>query len=328
MPITPPKLQKGDEVRILAPSDSMSGFDKQNLELSKKKLESLGFKVSYGKNVMEINNFGTSPVESRIEDLHQAFADTNVKMILPVIGGLHSNQLLSNLNWNLITNNPKILGGYSDTSALQNAIYAKTGLVTYSSIAFVMMAKSRNNQYSFDSFLKCLASNEPYEIEDSKFWDDSQWWQDQESYEIFQTSGHVVINHGHGEGRILGGNLGTFRLLQGTEFFPNQDTDYIYFLEDCSPITAKDFLRELQSLLHASNLNNLKAIVFGRFQRGSKIDNQTLAEIVNEFPELNNIPIIAGASFGHTYPIATFPIGGQVKISATSGVCKIEIINH
>lgn len=65
-------------------------------------------------------------------DLHAAFADPEVAGILTVIGGYNSNQLLPHLDFGLIAANPKVLCGYSDITALQNALLARTGLVTYS----------------------------------------------------------------------------------------------------------------------------------------------------------------------------------------------------
>ena len=38
-----------------------------------------------------------------------------------------------------------------------------------------------------------------------------------------------------------------------------------------------------------------------------------MQEMIASKPELAHIPIIANASFGHTTPIFTFPIGGRVK---------------
>ena len=325
--IYPDKLQRGDEIRILAPSDSMSSVSKLNLELAKTKLQSFGYKVTFGRRSFEKNSFNqSSSIEARVEDLHVAFRDQNVKMILPVIGGYNSNQILDSLDWDIIKHNPKILGGYSDTTALQNAIFAKTNIVTYSSVAFVMMAKSRNNDYSFYSFLNCLTLEKKYQLSIPEYWDDSQWYIDQNNYDLFADTELQIINKGKSSGIIIGGNLGTLRLLQGTEYFPKQEQDFIYFLEECQPSKANDFDRELQSLLHASNLKNLKGLVIGRFQPSSKISSEILKTIISQYPILDGIPVIANAPFGHTYPIATFPIGGLVSLDTDSA--KIIICKH
>jgi len=130
--IIPPKLKQGDEIRIIAPSRSMAIISQEVRDIAIKRLEKLGFKITFSKNCEEIDDFNSSSIKSRIEDLHNAFRDKNVKGILTAVGGFNSNQILKYLDYNLIKNNPKILCGLSDITALQNAITSKTGLITYS----------------------------------------------------------------------------------------------------------------------------------------------------------------------------------------------------
>lgn len=120
MKIFPNKLKNGDEVRIVAPSMSLSTIEPENIDLATQKLESLGLKVTFGKHVYENDIFLSSSIQSRIDDLHQAFLDENVKGILAVRGGSNANQLLKYLDYDLIKQNPKVFCGYSDITALQN----------------------------------------------------------------------------------------------------------------------------------------------------------------------------------------------------------------
>ena len=105
--LIPPKLKPGDEIRIIAPARSMQLIGEQGKKWAQEKLESLGYKVTFGKNVNENDEFISSSIESRIQDLHDAFSDKNVKAILTVIGGFNSNQLLKYIDWEIIKNNPK-----------------------------------------------------------------------------------------------------------------------------------------------------------------------------------------------------------------------------
>lgn len=129
--IFPIKLKAGDEIRIIAPARSMKIISAESQEIANKRLTDLGFKITFGKHINESDEFASSSIESRIRDLHEAFLDKNVKAILTVIGGFNSNQLLKYIDWNIIKNNPKIFCGYSDITALNNAILKKTGLVSY-----------------------------------------------------------------------------------------------------------------------------------------------------------------------------------------------------
>ena len=92
--ISPAKLNKGDEVRIIAPSRSLKILSDDGVLLAKKRLEELGLKVTFGKNIKECDMQRSSPISQRVEDLHNAFADSNVKGILTVIGGFNCNELL------------------------------------------------------------------------------------------------------------------------------------------------------------------------------------------------------------------------------------------
>ena len=118
----PDKLQPGDEIRIVAPARSASDIDKGVLERAKAALESLGLKVAFSKNAFSRNQRGCPTDDEKVEDLHEAFMDENVKCVLAAIGGFNSNQLLGKIDWQIIKDNPKIFGGFSDITVLNHAI--------------------------------------------------------------------------------------------------------------------------------------------------------------------------------------------------------------
>jgi len=110
----PAKLKQGDEIRVVAPSRSIKILSEEGIQSAKKRLEQLGFYVTFGKHVEVCDMQNSSSIEQRIEDLHDAFADSNVKGILTVIGGFNSNELLPFLDYDLLKANPKVLCGFSD----------------------------------------------------------------------------------------------------------------------------------------------------------------------------------------------------------------------
>ncbi len=312
----PSRLKYGDEIRVIAPSRSLSLISKENIKLAKDKIESLGFKVTFSNNCMERDMFISSSVKSRIEDIHAAFRDKDVKCILTAIGGFNSNQLLKDLDYGLIKNNPKILCGYSDITALANAIYAKTGLITYIGPHFSTFGMVKESEYNEEYFLKVLMNNKDIELSASKTWSDDTWYIDQDNRVLEKNKGLLSIHEGEAEGKIVGGNLGTLNLLFGTEFMPDL-TDKIVFIEDDAGTNGSDdlqFDRELQSLLMQPNADKIKAIVIGRFQKKSNMTIEKIKYIIETKKELKNIPVIADANFGHANPIFTFPVGGKARI--------------
>ena len=324
--IYPEKLKVGDEVRIITPSRSLAIIGKENRKIANKRFEELRLKLSFGKHTEEIDDFASSSIKSRIEDLHEAFSDKNIKAILTVIGGFNSNQLLRYIDWELIKSNPKILCGFSDITALNNAFFAKTGLVTYSGPHYSTFGQKLYFDYTLDYFKKCLMTNEPFEIMPSESWSDDPWYKDQDARKLIHNDGWLVINKGKTKGTILGANLCTFNLLQGTEYFPDI-AGSVLFLEDDEESASHDFDRDLQSLIHLPNFSEVRGLVIGRFQNASEITNEKLIQIVKMKKELNNLPVVAGVDFGHTDPKITFPVGGEVDLQLGES-STIQVSKH
>ncbi len=323
----PRKLSRGDVIRVVAPSCSMSLIGERERALAEKRLTDLGLSVSYGKNVEESDLFGSSSIESRVQDLHDAFADPKIAGILTVIGGHNVNQILSYLDYELISRFPKPLCGFSDITALGNAIFAKTGLVTYSGPHYSSFAMVKGLEYSIEKFVACLMQEGPIHIEQADSWSDDKWYEDQENREFINNEGYLVINSGRAEGRIIGGNLCTINLLHGTEFMPPLD-NVILFIEDDYEAHPATFDRDLQSLIHQREFPGVRGIVIGRFQKASNMSIEKLIKIIQGKKELSDIPVIAQASFGHTYPHFTFPIGGTARLQARGKEVLLDILEH
>jgi len=328
--MVPSKIEKGDEIRIITPSRSLKILNEERNENAKKRLENMGFKVTYSRYANECDDCKSSSIEKRISDLHEAFLDSNVKAILTAIGGYNSNQLLKYINYEIIKENPKIFCGFSDITALLNAIYSKTDVVTYSGPHFSSFGMNKGLEYTLEYFEKILMNNEEEKVVSSKEWSNDTWWKDQENRTFIKNNGMFVINEGECEGEIIGGNLCTLNLLQGTEFMPDL-TNKILFIED-DDLAGKNFQlefdRNLQSLLHLPNSDKIKGMVLGRAETKCEMNKNKWIQIIKSKRELNNIPIIGGCDFGHTTPTITFPIGGTARIKANKETCDIIIKKH
>lgn len=327
--VIPNKLNEGDEIRVIAPSRSLSLFNDEIITLAKENLNKHGFKVTFPKNCREKDIYNSSSIKSRVDDIHDAFGDQNVNAILTVTGGFNSNQLLTHLDYEFIRNHPKILCGYSDITALTNAITAKSGLVTYSGPHFLNWAMKKEFDYNAEYFKKCLTNEKEYLVEPSKTWTDDSWYKDQENRVIEKNEGFIILNEGEGEGKIFGGNLSTLNLLQGTEYMPNM-IDSILFLEDddlAGKHSGEMFDRALQSLIHQLGFQSVQGLVIGRFQKNAEMNFEKLKYMI-QTKDLKEIPIIANVDFGHTNPMITFPIGGTARMYVKRNQIKLEIIIH
>lgn len=317
------KLASGDEIRVISPATSLGVIGAEQIQLARRQLEKLGLTVSFSKNAYEKDDFDSSSTASRIEDIHSAFLDPNVKGILTTLGGYNCNQLLRGLDYSLIEAHPKRLCGYSDITALGSAIYAQTGLITYSGPHFSTFAMRDGNAYTIDHFQKMMMDDADIQVQPSEHWSDDTWYLDQDNRLFEANDGPYMINSGEAEGIIIGGNLCTLNLLQGTEFMPRLEGS-ILFLEDDFESHPQTFDRDLQSLIHQPGFDQVKGLVIGRFQRKSRLSRELLRAIIQTKQELKGIPVIADANFGHTSPLFTFPVGGLAVVKASSE--KVELL--
>ena len=325
--IYPKKLSKGDQIQVIAPSSSLTSMKASVKKRAIQRVSRiLGLSVSFGAHTSEKDMFGSSPLQSRLKDLHAAFANTHVKGVACVRGGYNANTLLPYIDWELIQKNPKPFWGYSDITVLANAIYAKTGLMTYSGPNFASFGLDSEKgipDYIFDYFEKCLFHETAFEITASQY-------SGERNVAPTKNKGFVLLQEGTAEGTVIGGNLCSLNLLQGTEYMPSIK-DKILFLEDDDfggKETPIEFERNLESLLQLPHADTIRAIVFGRFQKGATMTMQKLAFMLSSKRISKNIPIIAHVDFGHTNPMITFPIGGTVRIQARGKNIKIEIVRH
>lgn len=325
--IFPKKLNKGSNIRVIALSRSMGLLSQEIKDIATKRLQDFGFNLSFGKHIDEKDEFMSSSVESRIADLHEAFNDSNVDGILTVIGGYNSNQLLSYIDYDLIKNNPKILCGFSDITAIGNAITAMTGMVTYTGPHYSSWGMLKGFDYSMEMFEKCLMQTGSYYLEPSRDWSDEAWFLDQENRQMITGDGYWVLKEGHALGKTVGAHTRCLNALQGTKYMPSLQ-DAIILMEEDEEINPQLFDRQLQSLIHQRDFSGVKGILIGRFQKNTKMTKELLIKIISEKLELKDVPIIANVNFGHTTPTATLPIGGVIEIIADKKFPKVKIIEH
>lgn len=305
------------KVRIVAPSDSIN----ETTDLSKieKYFKELGYKLTLGKYIYDKSKYyDCAEVFKRVEDLMDAFKDIDVNIIICADGGYNVNQILPYLDYEIIKNNPKIIIGYSDITALLNAIYAKTNMITY--LGPMITSFSSNDKYTLNYFEKILNYNS-FTIKSSKYICNS------EGNILYKNDGMKIINKGYAEGLIVGGNLCTFNLLQGTSYIPNLKNAILFIEDDAddfkNDVFFKEFDRNLESLLQ--NDINIKGLVIGRFEECANMSFDKLKMCLKNKEKLKDIPIVCGVDFGHTYPNLTLPIGGYVKINIRDNNIKIEI---
>ena len=330
--ILPPKLKTGDQVRIVAPSCTLPSapwLTDEVLEEGKRFFTDLGMTVTEGKYLREIDAAGSTTIEYRLADLHDAYADPDVKALLCIRGGWNVNQLLPFLDYEVIRSTPKILCGFSDITALGNAITAKTGVVTYSGPNFNQFCMGEKLAYARTHFLAAVMKDEPITLTAAPEWTDS-YFQAGKPWAFEKNEGWWTVHEGEAEGTCIGGNLCTLSLLQGTDYMPVA-RDLILFLEDDHETHPRTFDRDFTSLTQQPWFERVRGLLIGRFQRTAvnqefgPVTKEKLLQILARNEACAGLPIIANVDFGHTYPIFTFPIGGTARMSSKAGEPTIVI---
>lgn len=137
------KLNYGDTIGVVGVSNSLeigAGYD--CFYRAEKFLTDKGFKVKRGKYVLNDYYGSAGTKEQKAEDMMEMFKDKDVKAIICLYGGQTCNTFLELLDYEIINKNPKIITGYSDVTVILEAIYQKTGLITFSGPNFLNFSKN------------------------------------------------------------------------------------------------------------------------------------------------------------------------------------------
>lgn len=316
--IKPSRLRKGDLISIVSPASAP--LDASKVHHGARYFESLGYRVTISKNVFNVNGYLAGTDEERAEDLNQAFADKNVKAIICSRGGYGTPRILDKIDYELIRKNPKIFVGYSDITALQLAIFKRTGLVTF---AGPMMAVEFGDESGPDGSLR-----------DKKI----DWFTEQKFFDIVTSHKRIGVVKSHKDyrlsfqgkkkstGRLLGGNLSLITSILGTEYVPDFSGS-VLLLEEVSeePYSIDRMLTQLRL---AGILNGVSAFALGQFTNCAPEEpdkpHRTLDEVFREDLFSAGKPSVSNIPYGHLPVKLTLPIGVLVSIDPVGKKFSID----
>jgi len=301
----PEKLKAGDTVMIVAPAGVE--YNKLRLQLSIESLEALGLRVKVAEHTMERYGYFPAEDEVRAAEVNAAFADSEVKAIIALKGGWGAARTLPYLDYDLIGRNPKILMGYSDITALLNAIYHKTGLMTFHGPT----AGSAWSSFSAENVRDILFNGAAQHMVNP---------QEKGEYLTVRRNRTETIVPGTAEGRLVGGNLSVLTSVQGTPYFPDIKGNILMLEEIGENIYRVD--RMLTQLALGGHLRDCAGIVFGGM---TDVDSDggfgdfSLMDILEQHCHRAGNPAFTGAMFGHIPDKRTMAVGCRVRIDADEG---------
>lgn len=338
--IKPTKLEPGDTVAVISPSWAGASVYPERYLAGKKQLEEeFGLKVVEAPNTLISAEENFYNPKKRVDDLHWALTNKDVKAIIPMIGGDDSIRMLPYIDFDLIRNNPKILLGYSDNTVLHYA-FLSAGVQPFYGPCMMCGGFSENGgmfDYFKDSVYKTLFST--FEIGEIKpnmnGWTDEELpWKDPANQsikrQIKESQGFKFINgQGTVTGRLIGGSLEVMEMLKGTKVWPSLDTydGAIFFIETCEEAPPADYVvRWMRNYAATGVLERLNGIVIGRPANVSVDELDKYADAVLQVVKTENnldIPIVSNLDFGHTDPMFLIPYGTMAKIDVDNKTFSI-----
>ncbi len=301
-----PRLRPGDLIALIAPASTPAA--RERIDGGVRYLEQRGYRVVVGKHVMDVQGYLAGTDAERLEDLNGFIRDPNVRGIFAIRGGYGTPRILDGVDYSALKRDPKVIVGYSDLTALQLAIYARTGLVTFSGpMAGVEMWKE------IDPFTE------------EHFW---EMVEGQTERIILQNpSAHParVLRAGKAEGVLIGGNLSLLMCLFGTQYCPALH-GAVLALEDVDEAPHR-VDRMLAQLKNAGALGDAAALLFGQFTDCVPSDPSkpflSTEQVLADYAEHTRGPVVSDLLFGHIPQKFTLPLGARCRVDGEMGVVEV-----
>jgi muramoyltetrapeptide carboxypeptidase len=301
--IKPKRLQAGDTIGLVAPG---SFITEKQLKESQDNLEALGFKVVYTKNILAKAGYLAGTDQQRADDLNEMFSRKDIAGIVAARGGYGCTRILPMLDYELIKQNPKVLVGYSDITALLFGIFRKTGLVGFHGPVGI----STFNKFSVNNFTNVVMN--PHDILPLHNAD-----------EAGKTAEYKprTLRGGKARGKLVGGNLSLVVSVIGTPY--DVDTaNSIIFLEEVEEEPYR-VDRMLTQMLEAGKFETAAGVALGVFLKcvpkpdeSGVTSSFSVEEVLSTRLSPLSIPVVYGMSCGHITNKFTLPFGIEAELDS------------
>ncbi|AIX50932.1 MULTISPECIES: muramoyltetrapeptide carboxypeptidase [Pantoea] len=296
--------------RLIAPSGYCHNQDAARRGIER--LQHAGHRVENGAVVARrFQRFAGTDAE-RLADINAlAASDPLPDIILAVRGGYGATRLLDKLDYRSIaqrlSSEPVALCGHSDFTAIQLALLAQTGLISFSG--------------------PMLAGN--FGADPVSAFTEHHFWQAISSPELRVNWQSESPDCGSWQGRLWGGNLAMICALIGTPWLP-QIEGGILVIEDVNehPFRIERMLLQLQQ---CGILARQQAIITGSFTSTSlsAYDNGFGFDTVwQRLRDEYQLPVISDLAFGHAPDTVTLPLGAHATLDMSAGNARLSITGH
>jgi muramoyltetrapeptide carboxypeptidase len=319
--VKPRRLHAGDTIRLVAPASSMDNLNEGVVNRGIENLTKLGFKVDANPNIRRKHGHVSGTPKQRAEDLMKAFTDKEVDAIMCVWGGWNSNDIIDLLDYGAIRRNPKVFIGYSDITILNVALLEKAGLVNFQGPAFVTFTHDHLMEWEVADFKEATMTTASRSLEASPTYIDEPlyYMHPEKKPQEVPNPGWKTYREGKAEGTLIGGHLGTFLTLAGTDYWPKLDGRILFIESDEEDGPTGRIAREVRQLEQTGVFGEISGLMIGRIPSVAGLkDGDSLEMILDECLEGYDFPVVTGVDVGHTSPIATIPVGVKAALDASA----------
>ena len=315
--IKPKKLQKGDVIGIISPSEAITQDFKKQFDKAVSALQDLGLKLKFGRHVFDQHFYSAGTRKARIEDFNEIWKDPEIKMILMSQGGSTANHLLDGIDYEAIKNNPKIFAGISDGTTLLNAIFSRTGLVTYHGPDLLWTFGRKITEPYRQNFIRTFFDGHIGQLRENEN------WAHQERKDL-KSSGWKCVRSGKASGVLVGGHSGCLISTMLADYAPKFENT-ILFLEGTDDVGDLD--RQFTALKLNGVFEKINGLIIGWFDNHEledKSKNREVSDVILEVTKDYSFPILEIEELGHNVENYILPIGCVATIDADRKYFSID----
>jgi muramoyltetrapeptide carboxypeptidase len=308
--IRPPKLVPGSRIALVAPAGPL--LERDDLTRAEALCGALGYEPVLGKNAYARYGYLAGSDDARVADFNGALRDDSVAAVWCIRGGYGTTRLLDRIDYNEIARRPKALIGFSDITALLNAVMRVSSVVTFHG----PVARASMPDFTRRHFERVLASSNPAGR--------LEHLPEPVGVLVPREDRIVTLRGGRAEGPLVGGNLSLLQSLIGTPYCPEL-RGAILFLEDVGEELYR-IDRMLAHLRNAGLLQGLSGVVVGRFTelKRAGVDGALgFDEVLTTYLAPLRIPVAYGFPVGHIEAQWTLPLGVRARLDADNGELEL-----
>ena len=287
------KMKKYHCVGIISPSTGLRPCEDIDISAGIAYLERLGLKVKTAPSVCRGMRRYDGNVQEKAADIMAMYLDDEVDLLLAAHGGAGALHVLEYLDYAVIKKHPKPIVGFSDTTSLQLAVYAKTGAPFVTGFLPEYDFRGGMDIHSLvDTGVKDFLAGRKFAAQSGQ-----------------------TLRGGAAEGVLLGECLSTISDLSGSPYYPDL-ADKILLLEDECESAYKISLM-LTQLRYHPQFEKVRGIVFGRFSDCADHPTQgSLSEVIADFVSRVRVPVLGDFDFGHFRERFVLPCGVCYRLDA------------